>query len=143
MKTFAAVSVVLVLSSLGACQSSNGSSSNADETVAAPSGLVVEPLDGGAHLTWHDNSDNEASFMIERKMPGEDWMTVGMVPFNTTAFHDPQIMAGVTYMYRVMAMPKSGDHGSYSNEAMCMGPAGSGAAGSGSTGHDAHHSGGA
>ena len=142
MKNLAAMSVILMLT-LGACKSGSGSSSSSDTTVAAPRDLVAEPLDGGAHLTWHDNSDNEASFMIERKMPGEDWMTIGMVPFNTTAYHDPQIMSGVTYVYRVMAMPKSGDNGSYSNEAMCMGPAGSGAAGSGSTAHDAHHTGGA
>lgn len=138
MKTLATISTFLMLSSLSACKSSSSS----DDTVAAPSNLVVEPLDGGAHLTWHDNSDNEASFMIERKMVGEDWMTVGTVPFNTTTYHDPQIMAGATYMYRIMAMPKSGDHGSYSGEAMCTGAGGSGAAGSG-TGHDAHHTGGA
>jgi hypothetical protein len=134
----AVVSIALTLLSISACKSSSSSSST--DVVKAPSNLTAEPLDGGAHLTWHDNSDNEAEFMIERKMMGEDWKTVGMVPFNSTSFHDPNLMNDATYMYRVMAMPKSGDHGPYSNEATCMGPHGSGAAGAGS-GPDPHHSG--
>jgi hypothetical protein len=136
MKLLASLAVAFTLLSQGACTSSTSSST---EAVKAPSELSVEPLDGGAHLTWHDNSDNEAEFMIERKMTGEDWKNAGMVPFNTTSFHDPNLMAGATYMYRVMAMPKSGEHGSYSNEATCMGPGGSGAAGG--SPHDAHHGG--
>jgi hypothetical protein len=138
MKLFATFAIAFTLWSQGACTSS--SSGSTTDAVKAPSELSVEPLDGGAHLTWHDNSDNEAEFMIERKMDGEDWQTVGMVPFNTTSFHDPNLMAGATYMYRVMAMPKNGEHGSYSNQATCMGPAGAGAAGGGSP-HDAHHGG--
>ena len=143
-----ALMVALTLSSMSACKSSNSSSSS--DVVQAPSDLKAEPLDGGAHLTWKDNSDNEAEFMIERKMEGEDWKNVGMVPFNTTSFHDPNLMTDATYMYRVMAMPKSGEHGSYSNEATCMGPHGSGAAATGAAGsgaagagssHDAHHTG--
>jgi hypothetical protein len=131
--TFAIATTLL---SVSACKTSDSSSST--DAVKAPSDLTAEPLDGGAHLTWHDNSENEAEFMIERKMEGEDWKNVGMVPFNTTSFHDPNLMDGATYMYRVMAMPKSGDHGSYSNEAKCVGQHGSGAAGESSP-HDAHH----
>src|SRR4051794_25924766 len=89
--------IAVALSTLNACKSS--SSTTSSDVVKAPSDLTAEPLDGGAHLTWHDNSDNEAQFMIERKMEGENWMTIGMVPFNTTSFHDPSIMDGATYMY--------------------------------------------
>ena len=119
--------IAITLSSLSACKSSD------TDAVKAPSDLTAEPLDGGAHLTWKDNSDNEAEFMIERKMMGEDWKTVGTVPFNTTSHHDPNLMNDATYMYRVMAMPKSGEHGSYSNEVTCKGSShgGAGAAGSG------------
>ena len=66
--------IALTLSSLCGCQSESGSSSGdvmtSNDVVKAPSDLKAEPLDGGAHLTWKDNSDNEAEFMIERKMMG-------------------------------------------------------------------------
>lgn len=135
MKSLSQVILALSLCSINACKSDDASDGDA---LPAPSALKAEPLDGGAHLTWRDNSDNEAEFMIERKMSGGDWMTIGTVPFDTASFHDPELMEGKTYMYRVMAMSKSGKHGSYSNEASCRAGAGPGAAGSGSM-HDAHH----
>ena len=101
-------------------------------TVAAPTSLKAEPVDGGAHLTWKDNSDNESEFMIERMDHGGDaqWSTLATVPFDTAQYHDATVKAGTTYMYRVMAMPKSGEHkdGKYSNEVTFVAPAaGSGA----------------
>ena len=84
-----------------------------------PTGLTAEMLSGGAHLTWKDNSDNEASFMIERMVGSTPYAELATVPFDTTAYHDANLAAG-TYMYRVMAMPKDGTHASgttkYSNE---------------------------
>jgi hypothetical protein len=84
-----------------------------------PTDLKVEALSGGAHLTWKDNSDNEASFMIERMMGAGTYAQLATVPFDTTAYHDANLSPG-TYMYRVMAMPKNGAHdsgaNSYSNE---------------------------
>jgi hypothetical protein len=83
-----------------------------------PTDLKVEEMSGGAHLTWKDNSDNESSFMIERMMGTSAYAEIATVPFDTTAYHDPNLAAG-TYMYRVMAMPKDGAHGTstkYSNE---------------------------
>ena len=105
-----------------------GGSSGGDETeVAAPTQLKVEALEGGAHLTWKDNSDNESEFMIERKTDGGAWTTVADVPFDTTQYHDASIEAGVSYTYRVMAMPKSGGHdeenGAFSNEVSFTAPA--------------------
>lgn len=84
---------------------------------AAPSELKVEPLGGGAHLTWKDNSTNETQFMIERKTGTGAFTSVGTVPFDTTQFHDAPVTSGTTYVYRVMAMG-SGGHlaGSTSNE---------------------------
>ena len=84
-----------------------------------PSELMAAEVSEGAHLTWRDNSDNEASFMIERMEGTSPYTALATVPFDTTAYHDAPLTAGVTYMYRVMATPKSGEHGSatkYSNE---------------------------
>lgn len=124
--------MVALLLGAAACGSSdsNGGSGTSDE-LKAPTGLKAAPLDGGAHLTWSDNS-NEAEFMIERKSEKSDWMTIATVPFDTTQYHDARIDPTMTYMYRVMPMSKDGKHGPASNEAICnahMGAAGSGHAG--------------
>jgi hypothetical protein len=134
---------ILVLAALigAACGDSAGDD---DPEVAAPTQLKVVALEGGAHLTWKDNSDNESEFMIERKTGGSGWTAVGDVPFDTTQYHDGSIQAGATYTYRVMAMPKSGGHdeenGAFSNEVDFTAPddAGAGAA-AGSSAHDDHH----
>ncbi|MEY4581372.1 MAG: hypothetical protein RL701_6075 [Pseudomonadota bacterium] len=117
----AAINFILVvaLTAVVAC----GSDDNTNTTVKAPTDLKVAALEGGAHLTWKDNSDNESGFMIERMSGSSEWATIGNVPFDTTQYHDPSLTAGAAYTYRVMAMPKSGGHetgsGAYSNEVTC------------------------
>lgn len=84
-----------------------------------PTDLKVVELQGGAHATWKDNSDNEGGFMLERKVGTGAFATYKSLDFNTTQFHDTDVKAGTTYGYRVMAMPKSGGHSAdakYSNE---------------------------
>jgi hypothetical protein len=88
-----------------------------------PSDLKVIELQGGAHLTWKDNSDNEGSFMLERKLGTGTFEIYKTLDFNTTDYHDSGVTAGIGYSYRVMAMPKSGGHsagGKYSNEVTFM-----------------------
>jgi hypothetical protein len=80
-----------------------------------PSDLKVEPLSGGAHVTWQDNSADETEFMIERKEGGGSFATLGTVPFNTTAYHDGTVQAGTTYTYRVSAM-RGTEHSAPSSE---------------------------
>lgn len=92
--------------SLGLVLAACGGSSGA--IPAAPSSLTVEPLSGGAHLTWVDNSSNETEFMIERKLAGGAYATLTTVPFNTTAYHDSTVVAGMTYTFHVMAMSTAG-----------------------------------
>ena len=124
--------------------SCGGSGAGDGSEVAAPTDLKAVALEGGAHLTWKDNSDNESEFMIERKSGSGSWASIGDVPFDTTQYHDAEITAGTTYSYRVMAMPKSGGHdeanGAFSNEVTFTAPADAGAGGAaGSGAHDAHH----
>lgn len=142
MKTIQRLTLILVSLIAAACGGDSGDDASA---VAAPTGLKVEALEGGAHLTWKDNSDNESEFMIERKSGSEPWKAIGNVPFDTTQYHDAGIQAGVSYTYRVMAMPKSGGHdeqnGAFSNEVVFTAPADAGGAGAaGSAAHEAHHS---
>ena len=142
--------VILVIGALATWNACGGDDDDASgsESVKAPSELMVSEMTGGAHLTWKDNSNNESGFMIERMMGSGSWMTIANVPFDTTVYHDPSLAPGM-YMYRVMAMPKSGEHetgkGAYSDEVMLTiaadGAAGSAAAGSGGAdgGHAQHH----
>ena len=79
-----------------------------DTMLAAPSALTVTELSGGAHLTWKDNSVNEAHFMVERMVHGEgDFDDVSTLPFDSMQFHDTGVVAGKTYMYRITAMSET------------------------------------
>ena len=40
------------------------------------------------HLIWTDNSEGESGFMLERKVPGEQWTLVAWLDANTTAYSD-------------------------------------------------------
>jgi hypothetical protein len=121
-----------------------GDEETAAAEVAAPTGLKVEFLGGGAHITWKDNSDDESEFMIERRAERAKWSTVATVPFDTTQYHDAEISPSTTYTYRVLAMPKSGDHsaGAYSGEVTFVAPEEAGGSDEdGAAGADGAHSG--
>ena len=114
--------LVLLLSVLGAARC--GEHGGGDEP-SPPSELKVEELQGGAHLTWKDNSDNEGSFMLERKVGTGNFEVFKTLDFNTTLYHDAPLTTGTSYQYRVMAMPKTGGGhtagtGKYSNEVTFM-----------------------
>lgn len=102
-----------------ACAGDDGGGSTGP---AAPSNLAATPLGAGAHLTWKDNSIDESEFVIMRMRMGTDTALteVGRIPFNGTAFHDEPIVAGATYMYKVVATNENGE--SESNQATFMAP---------------------
>lgn len=97
---------VLVFALGAACSEGHGA---ADAPPAAPTNLAVASLSGGAHLTWNDNSDNEAHFMIMRKSGTGAYDDVAMITFNTTQYHDTGVTAGTMYTYKVMAMNDQGE----------------------------------
>lgn len=81
-----------------------------DAPPEAPTGLSAAAADGGAHLTWGDNSDNETEFMVMRKLESDaDFATIATVPFDTIQYHDAPLDAGATYVYMVMAMNDGGE----------------------------------
>lgn len=78
---------------------------------AAPTGLTVEELDGAAHLTWMDNSDNETQFMVMRMdvTGGGEYVAIASPPFDTIQYHDASgLVSGNEYMYMVHAMNDEG-----------------------------------
>lgn len=103
----------LFLATLGCGSGSSG-------TPNAPSNLATSILSGGIHITWTDNSTNEAMFMIERKTASGQFADAYSVPFNITQYHDTQVTVGATYTYRVRAMTDGGTTSAYSNESSTM-----------------------
>lgn len=49
------------------------------------------------HLIWTDNSEGESGFMLERKIPGEQWSLVAFLDANTTAYSDYNTLPPPTY----------------------------------------------
>lgn len=100
---------VLVLASAAACGPPSDGGDDPPAAPAAPTGVNVERLGEGGHVTWTDASDNEDEFMIMRKEGDGDYAERTRVPFNTTQFHDEPLTAGTTYGYMVMAVNDAGE----------------------------------
>jgi len=68
-------------------------------------------------LTWKDNSDNESSFKVERKI-GEDgmWNEIASLSMGTTSYTSSGIIPYTRYFYRVKACSYSYNSESYSEE---------------------------
>ncbi len=84
----------------------------------SPSGLDGAWGDNNTviHLIWTDNSERESGFMLERKVPGEQWTLVALLDANTTSYSDYTVAPPtdekknnnknknkVKYLYRVKA----------------------------------------
>ena len=82
-----------------------------------PSNLVATVITSGRiDLSWHDNSDNEAWFKIERRTETEgSYKQIATVGANVTTYADRGVVENTTYYYRVRAYNIAG-HSSYSNE---------------------------
>ncbi|HOT46638.1 MAG TPA: fibronectin type III domain-containing protein [Spirochaetota bacterium] len=86
---------------------------------ASPSILQASVISGTqARLIWHDNSDNENGFAVERRAEGEAQFSeiAGTLPADTTTYTASGLNPTITYYFRVRAHNSSGNSG-YSNEA--------------------------
>jgi glucose/arabinose dehydrogenase len=82
---------------------------------AAPSSLVATGATGAINLTWADNSNNETSFSVERRLGSTGtWSEIVTLPAGSTSYADGTVAASTTYDYRVRARNAIGDS-SYSN----------------------------
>lgn len=77
----------------------------------APSNLIAVAIgDTSASLQWQDNSNDEATFQIERaSAAGGPWVSVGAVAANTTTFIDNSLAPLTDYYFRVFARNAGGD----------------------------------
>lgn len=72
---------------------------------AAPSGINFTAVGAlGMTVNWTDNSSNEAAFIIERSLDGENYSVVASTAANATSFVDSGLMPSTTYHYRVFAI---------------------------------------
>jgi predicted phage tail protein len=102
---------------LGAC---GDSTSPGPRPPAAPTNLAATSSSASEiALTWQDNSDNEASFVIERcaGVGCTSFADLATVGANTTGYHDQGLTVGTSYSYRVCAHNAGGDS-YYSNTAV-------------------------
>jgi len=60
-------------------------------------------------LSWNDNSNNEASFVIQRSLNGTLWSEVASVNENVTSYSDTGLSPATSYQYRVVARNSYGD----------------------------------
>ncbi|MCV6605587.1 MAG: fibronectin type III domain-containing protein [Porticoccaceae bacterium] len=75
-----------------------------------PSNLsATENANGEVRLTWTDNSSNESSFRIERRVGSGSFTTLNTLSANITSFTDTAVTAGTSYSYRVTARNSGGD----------------------------------
>lgn len=112
--------VAAPLSFAAACSSSSdtGATSPAGDPGAPspPSRLEATQMGTGIHVTWKDNSKDEAEFELERKEGSGAFAKVASVVFDTVQFHDTAVTAGKTYTYRARAVSSGGARSTFSNE---------------------------
>ncbi len=96
---------------------------------AAPAELTATPLPGPAmHVTWKDNSTDEDSFVLERKVAGGQFNLLTSPTFNEVAHHDADLMPTTVYTYRIAAKNAKGVS-AYSSEVSATTASGSGVGG--------------
>ncbi|OHD65070.1 MAG: hypothetical protein A2176_02290 [Spirochaetes bacterium RBG_13_51_14] len=67
----------------------------------APGGLQATPVSSSRiDLTWHDYSDDESGFSIERSAGG-DFSEIASVSAAVTSYSDSGLTSGITYYYRL------------------------------------------
>ncbi len=75
---------------------------------AAPSDFKAKiSSDDSILLSWKDNSDNEAAFVITRRNPDGSFEKIATLPANTTSYLDKNLTKGI-YQYDIAAMNSAG-----------------------------------
>ena len=84
---------------------------------AAPSNLVATAQSASSiRLTWTDNSSNETTFRVDRKIGAGAYALLTTLPANTTSFQALSLNANTLYTFRVRAQNGSGSS-AFSNQA--------------------------
>ena len=86
--------------------------------IQSPTELTATAVSSsGIDLTWQDNSSNEVSFHLQRRIDGTpDWGPLGMTHAGVNRIRDDFLPSGSTYHYRVRAFDGA-EYSAFSNEA--------------------------
>lgn len=78
---------------------------------AKPSNLAASAVSyKKINLTWTDNSNNEKSFELYRSTdPLNGFITIGVLPANSTSFADTIVEPSTTYYYKIRAINQYGE----------------------------------
>ena len=88
----------------------------AEQEPEAPGNLAAVYSGGQVALSWIDNSDDEAGFVVERRLEDGTFTVMADLDADTAEYIDITVNQLSTYTYRVKAYNGFGDSG-YSNEA--------------------------
>ncbi len=76
---------------------------------AAPTELVGRaPNSSVVNLSWTDNADNEAGFLIQKQHDNDGWLSAAELEADITSFNDEVVQPTWTYMYRLRAQNEGG-----------------------------------
>lgn len=76
---------------------------------STPTQLTLNLIENNyADLSWQDSSDNEDSFVLERRQAGGSWAVLATLAANTVNYQDKTLAVGITYEYRLKAVNVSG-----------------------------------
>lgn len=78
-----------------------GTAPAAPTNLSLPAGYTAKP--DAVSLTWTDNANDEAGFIIERRLPGSFWLELDRVTANVQMYVDDSVAANTAYEYRVCA----------------------------------------
>ena len=83
-----------------------------------PTGLTATVVsDSRINLNWQDNSPNERTFIVQRRLDGSpDWDTIWHSRANITEISDGGLSPATTYHYRVQAENNNSEPSAFSNE---------------------------
>ncbi len=76
----------------------------------APFALTASPVGTNEiRLSWREDADNEAGFLVERSTNGGPWQGIGATAANVTNFSDFAVALDELYAYRVRATNHAGN----------------------------------
>ncbi|MCC2668442.1 MAG: bpr, partial [Armatimonadetes bacterium] len=103
--------------------SNEASATTISNAPLAPAQLTAVARDGGrVQLNWADSSNDETSFLVERRTGSGEFTVIASLGQNVTQLLDTGLSAGQEYGYRVRAA-NAGGESDYSNTATVVFPA--------------------
>ena len=95
-----------------------GNQSPTGPGIQPPTKLTATAISNSTiQLTWQDNSSNEMSFHVQRRIDGSpDWVPIGMTSPNISSIQDRLLAPSSTNHYRVWAFDGT-EYSAFSNEA--------------------------